>query len=397
MENRIVIVGAGHAGGMVAIMLRRLKFKGSIIIIGNEIYPPYQRPALSKGFLSGEVDMERLFLKKDSFYKKNNISLVLGREVERINRKDKNLILDNKEIVSYSKLVIATGSKVIKLEENSEDSNLNYIRDINHSKKLSSQINSSKEICIIGSGYIGLETAAVARKKKLNVVVIENENRVMKRVVSKDLSSFIQAKHESEGVIFILNKSAISTKKIGDIQKLTLNDSSEIKTEIIAIGIGVKPNIDLAKDSNIQCNNGIMVDENCLSSDNDIYAIGDCSNHFNHIYNRRIRLESVHNAVEQAKVVTYHILGDPMPYIDVPWFWSDQYNIKLQIAGISESFDQQIIKGNKEREKFTIFYFKNEVLIALDAINSSKDFILGKKLIGEKSNISDPKMIALLN
>ena len=382
-ESDVVIIGAGHAGGMAAIMLRKNKFKGSITLIGNEEYPPYQRPPLSKSFLDGKVGIERLFLKKIKFFNEKNINLLLKTKVNVINRRKKNLILENKQIITYKKLIIATGSKPVKLKTESKNSSLLYLRDINDAEKIKSLVSSSQSVGIIGSGYIGLEVAAIAAKNNLNVHIIEREERLMSRVVCPEVSNFYQKKHEAEGVIFILNNSKLDIENIGEYHILKIENNHKIKKDTVIVGIGIKPDILLAKNAGIECKNGITVDHNCSTSDKNIFAIGDCTSHPNKIFGD-LRLESVHNAVEQAKTVASFIVKQPKPYHQVPWFWSEQYNIKLQIAGISDSYEEVVMKGVPENEKFTVFYFKNNILIALDAINSPKEFIMGKKLIEKK-------------
>jgi 3-phenylpropionate/trans-cinnamate dioxygenase ferredoxin reductase component len=383
----VVIIGAGHSGGMAAIMLRKSKFKGSITIIGDENYPPYQKPPLSKRFLSEKVVKERLFLKKITFFNQNKIDLLLNNSVSKIDRKKQIIILNNNNIVCYKKLIIATGSNALKLNLPSKNNDTLYLRSIEDAEKIKEFMSMSRSIGIIGSGYIGLEVAAIAAKKGLDVCVIERESRLMSRVVCKEISDFYQQKHEKEGVKFILNCSVIDIEKKQDCHVIKFQDNNLIKTEMIVVGIGIKPNIQLAVDAGIQCSNGIFVNKNCLTSDENIFAIGDCTIHPNSIYGD-LRLESVHNAVEQAKTAASFIIGEPKPYEQVPWFWSEQYNIKLQIAGISHEHDEILIKGSLENEKFTVFYLKNNTLIALDAVNSPKEFTIGKKLIEYRTNKS---------
>ncbi|MBC8306142.1 MAG: FAD-dependent oxidoreductase [Pelagibacterales bacterium] len=388
MKSEVVIIGAGHAGGMAAINLRQKKFKGSILIIGEENYIPYQRPALSKGFLTDDIQEKSLFLKSKEFYKKNNISLITNKSVIKINKKQKILELKNKEEISYKKLVIATGSKMRRINGEAEKDNICYVRTINDSLKIKSLLNRSKNLCIIGSGYIGLELAAIGIKKNLSVTVIELDNRVMSRVACSDLSNFFQAKHEAEGVYFKLNTSVKSLRNKADNIKVLCDNQENINADLIIVGIGIIPNTLIAEESGILCDDGILVDQNCVTSDPDILAIGDCTNHFNNIYNNRLRLESVQNAVGQAKTAASYIVGKPQSYNEVPWFWSEQYNLKLQIAGISDNFDTKIINGSIKDEKFSIYYLRKEKLISVHCINQQKAFLKGKKLIEQGEVIS---------
>ena len=388
MQTNIVIIGSGHAGGMAGILLRQKKFSGSITIIGEESYLPYQRPALSKSFLSGEISEERLFLKKENFFERNNINLLLNRKVIRIDKNKKVLVLDNKQIISYSKLIIATGSELKTLKATYKQENISYLRTIDDSKYLKDLMEKKTRICIIGAGYIGLEIAATAIKKNIQVSIIEYSNRVMNRSSSLIISNFFQSKHEANGVKFIFNNSTVDIKNSAHSKMVLLSNEVTINTDMIAVGIGVKPKDQIAIDAGLECTNGINVDENCLTSDPNIFAIGDCTNHTNKIYNLNMRLESVHNAVEQAKTTVSYLLGQPKPYIQVPWFWSDQYNLKLQIAGIPNNNSETIIRGSLEDESFAVYSIKKGNIISVETVNSIKEFKVGKKLIENQVDVT---------
>ena len=387
MKNGVVIIGAGHAGGIAAISLRQRKYKGSITLIGEENYLPYQRPALSKGFLAGKVEEKRLYLKSQDYFDKNNINIIRNCKVIAIDKNNKTLLLEDRKQLAYEKLIIATGSIVNKLKTTSDETDLHYLRTIRDSLKIRDKLKNKNKIIIIGAGYIGLEIASIAIKKNLEVLILELENRVMARVVSSEVSDFFQHKHQSNGVEFIFNKSVTDIIDKGKQKRIICSDSSFFDADIIVIGIGISPNTKLAKSSGLACDNGILVDDNGQTSDSHIFAIGDCSNHPNNIFNQRLRLESVQNAVEQAQSIAANIAGSHKPYQEVPWFWSDQYNIKLQIAGISKDHDSRIIRGFPEEEKFAVFYQKEKRLIAVDAINSPKAFMVGKKWIEMRSEI----------
>ena len=387
MKNDAVIIGAGHAGGMTAISLRQRQYQGSITLIGEENYLPYQRPALSKGFLAGEIEEKRLYLKSQDYFDKNNIRIIRSCKVVAIDRNNKTILLENQKQLGYEKLVIATGSIVNKLKTSSKETDLYYLRTIRDSLKIREKLRSKNKITIIGAGYIGLEIASIATKKNLEVSVLELENRVMGRVVSAEVSDFFQKKHQSEGVEFKFNTSITDIEDRGKQKRIICSDGSFLNTDVVVIGIGIKPNIELAKSSGLTCDNGILVDANGQTSDHHIFAVGDCSNHPNNIFKQRLRLESVQNAVEQAKSIAASIAGSVKPYQEVPWFWSDQYNIKLQIAGISRDHDCRVTRGCPEKEKFTVFYQKEKRLIAVDAINSPKEFMLGKKWIAMQAKI----------
>ena len=387
MKNDAVIIGAGHAGGMTAISLRQRQYQGSITLIGEENYLPYQRPALSKGFLAGEIEEKRLYLKSQDYFDKNNIRIIRSCKVVAIDRNNKTVLLENQKQLGYEKLVIATGSIVNKLKTSSRETDLYYLRTIRDSLKIREKLRSKNKITIIGAGYIGLEIASIATKKNLEVSVLELENRVMGRVVSAEVSDFFQKKHQSEGVEFKFNTSITDIEDRGKQKRIICSDGSFLNTDVVVIGVGIKPNTDLAKSSGLTCDNGILVDANGQTSDRHIFAVGDCTNHPNNIFKQRLRLESVQNAVEQAKSIAASIAGSHKPYQEVPWFWSDQYNIKLQIAGISQDHDHRVIRGYPEEEKFAVFYQKEKRLIAVDAINSPKEFMVGKKWIAMQAKI----------
>jgi len=381
MRNDVVIIGAGHAGGMTAVSLRQKNYHGSITLIGEEAYLPYQRPPLSKGFLAGEIKQERLYLKKQSYFEEHNIRVIKDKKVVDIDRDNKNVILNDQKQIKYGKLVIATGSILNKINTSARETNLFYLRTIRDALKIQQALKDKNKITIIGAGYIGLEIASIAVKKNINITIIEMEDRVMSRVICPVVSDFFQKKHEAAGVKFKFNVSVIDIEDSHNQKKIKCSDGNIIRADAVVIGVGIKPNIELAVNTGLACQDGIIVNENGLTSDESIFAAGDCTNHPNNIYQKRLRLESVHNAVEQAKSVAASINGDKKPYHQVPWFWSDQYNLKLQIAGISQNHDQYVVRGSMEKEKFTVFYLQSKKVIAVDTVNNLKEFFHGKKLI----------------
>ena len=388
MKSDVVIIGAGHAGGTTAISLRQKRYQGSITLIGEENFLPYQRPALSKGFLAGEIEEKRLYLKSQDYFDKNNIRIIRNSKVVAIDRNKKKVLFENQKKIGYKNLVIATGSVLNKLNSTSTEDGIYYLRTINDSLKIRNRLKSKNKITIIGAGYIGLEIASIAIRKNLEVNVLELEKRVMRRVVSPEVSDFFQKKHQFEGVEFKFNTTVTDIQDLGKQKRIICSDGSILNVDLVVIGIGIKPNIELAENSGLECANGIIVDEFGKTSDQHIFAVGDCSNHPNNIFKHRLRLESVQNAVEQAKSIAAVITGNYKPYQKVPWFWSDQYNIKLQIAGVSQHYDHHVVRGLPEKEKFSVFYQKDNRLIAIDAINSQKEFMFGKRLIERQSEIS---------
>jgi len=387
MSNDVVIIGSGHAGGMTAILLRQQDYHGLITLIGEEAYLPYQRPPLSKGFLAGEIEQERLYLKKQSYFEKNNIHVIKDKKVLNIDRDNKNVFLNNRKQIEYGKLVLATGSVPNKINTSCRETNLYYLRTITDALKIQRALKDKNKITIIGAGYIGLEIASIAVRKNINITIIEMEDRVMSRVLCPVVSDFFQKKHEAEGVKFKFNVSVIDIEDSHNQKQIKCSDGTVMDTDAVVIGVGIKPNVELAIDSGLVCQDGIVVDENGQTSDESIFAAGDCTNHPNGFYQKRLRLESVHNAVEQAKSVAASIIGEKKPYHQVPWFWSDQYDLKLQIAGISHNHDQYIIRGSMEEEKFAVFYLQKKRIIAVDTINNLKEFLNGKKLIAMGAEI----------
>ena len=387
MKSEIVVIGAGQAGCMTAVSLRQKKYKGSILIVGNENHFPYQRPPLSKGFLMGTVGQETLKIKSSGYFKRNKINLLRNKNALKIDKVNKIVFLEDGGKIHFKKLVIATGSSVKKINLKSKIENLFYLRNIEDCQQIRSAINKFSNIVIIGAGYIGLEVASVAVRKNVRVDIIEIDDMVMSRSLCKETSRFLQKQHEKEGVNFNLNTSIHAIENHKDSINIILSNGSQKLTKALVIGIGVNPNTKLAEESGLKCENGIIVDENGQTSDKSIFAVGDCTSHPNKIYNRRLRLESVHNALEQAKTVASSINGINKPYQQVPWFWSDQYELKIQIAGIKQSYDQYLLRGNIKSQKFAVFYLNQNRIMAVEAINDQESFSVGKKLILSKKDI----------
>ena len=387
MQTDVLIIGAGQAGAMTAIALRQDKYKGSITIIGDEEQLPYQRPPLSKDFLAGNTPIKKLYLKSSDYYKRNEIDIFLNKCVNSINRAKKNVSLEDGTIFYYKTLVIAVGSQLNKLNMDCDNEGIYYLNNINDSVKIKSLLGQQKKMVIIGAGYIGLEIAAAASKKKHPITVLEADSRVMNRSVCPETSYFFQEKHQKEGVQFFFNSliKSIHQHKNQKIIKIENNDA--INTDAIIIGVGVKPETELAEAAGLDCHNGILVNEFCETSDSNIFAIGDCANYPNSIYGQRLRLESVQNAIEHAKIAAAKINAKPLSNDHIPWFWSDQYNIKLRIAGIASGYENYIIRGDIAEEKFSVFYIKKERLIALESINDYKSFSAGIKLIKNEVNV----------
>ncbi len=389
MTKNVVIVGAGHAAGQVVVTLRQKKYNGKIVLIGEEEHYPYQRPPLSKKYLAGELAAERLYVKPASFYDNPDIELHLGTRVARIDVAGKTVTDVDSKAYDYDALIIATGARVRKLDvPGSGLVGVHYLRNIQDVTALHEYMHEGNRLVIIGGGYIGLEVAAVAASKGLHVTVIEMADRVMSRVVSEQVSEFYQAEHRRHGVNLMLSAGFAGFSGGASLEQVELTDGTSVGADFALICIGVLPNVELAEDAGLEVDNGIRVDDRCRTSDGSVYAIGDCTNHPNSLLGQRLRLESVHNALEQAKTVARNICGEDLQYAQVPWFWSDQYDLKLQIAGISHGYDQTVLRGDPANRAFSCLYLRDGQLIAIDSINSPKDFMQSKALIADHAAIS---------
>ena len=381
----VVIVGASHAAAETIASLRKFGWDGKIVLIGDEPMLPYQRPPLSKAYYQGDIKAEKLLIRPESFYEKNEVVVKLGVRVDSINREAHSVTLNNGETVDYTHLILATGTRARKLPIPGADlDKINYLRTKQDVDLIKSQLQSGSTLVIVGAGYIGLEVAASAVKRGVKVVVFEAMDRVLARVTSPQVSEFYQTVHQQEGVEIRLNSGLTKFEKNGSGLIAYTADGEQIKCDSVIVGIGVIPNIELAEDAGLDCDNGIIVDQFTQTNDPAIFAIGDCSNHHSIIYDRRIRLESVPNAMEQAKVAAATICGRGQAYNQLPWFWSDQYDVKLQTAGLLQDYDQVVTRGDQEKRKFAVFYLKKGQLIAVDALNSPAEFMLSKKLIINK-------------
>ncbi|MBT5789208.1 MAG: FAD-dependent oxidoreductase [Gammaproteobacteria bacterium] len=379
----IVIIGAGQAAGQAAASLRQGKYEGSITILGDETQPPYQRPPLSKQYLSGELGMDRVMVRPEKFYGDQNIALHTETRVESIDSSAKSVTTSSGDSYQYDKLLIATGSRPrILTIPGSDLSGIHYLRTIDDVDGIREAMQAAKKICIVGGGYIGLEVAAVAVTAGLQVTVLEMEDRILQRVTTPEMSEYYHDLHTGRGVNIMVNTGVSGFQGEGHISTVVCGDE-KIDADLVIVGIGIIPNIELAEAAGLDCNNGITVDEHCRTSDPHIYAAGDCTNHPNPIMGRRLRLESVPNAMEQARVSAANMLGGDKAYASVPWFWSDQYELKLQMVGFSTDGDTSILRGDKAANQFAVFYLKDGEVVSVDAVNSPKEFMVCKQLYGK--------------
>lgn len=386
MKNTILIAGAGHGAGQVIASLKQHKFDGRIVLVGDEPYLPYQRPPLSKKYLAGELLPERLYFKPASFYDDPQVEVLLDTRIVGLDRVGRIVKTGDGQALRYDKLVLALGSRVRKVPASGGDlPGIHYLRSIADVDAIRNDMSRGTSVVIVGAGYIGLEVAAVCIQHGLKVTVLEMEDRVMSRVVSPNVSDYYQLQHTNNGVRLLLSTGLAGFEGKRRVRKVLTTDGQALAADFVVVGTGILPNMELAAEAGLDTADGIVVDDRCRTSDPDIYAIGDCTFHPNDIYGRRLRLESVHNALEQAKTAAGNICGVASHYCQVPWFWSDQYDIKLQIAGLSEGYDKVVLRGEPSGGSFACFYLADGVLIAVDAINSPREFMQSKKLIADRA------------
>ena len=394
MPEQIVIVGAGQAGVQAVQTLRAEGFTGALTMIGDEAYPPYQRPPLSKAYLLGSFARERLFLKADAFYRETGCELILNATVTAIDRAAKTVSLRDGRTLPYDKLLLATGTRVRKLTcAGAGLPGIQYLRDIADVDALQPLFQSGARLAVVGGGYIGLEVAAVAAKRGLDVTVFEAADRLMARAVSPMVSDFYAAEHARSGVKLNLN---IGVEGFGGKEKIEAVEAGGKSwvADIVLVGIGVVPNDMLARESGLPCQDGIIVDRNAMTADPAIFAAGDCTRHYGR-EGIEIRLECVQNAIDQAKHAALAMLGRAKTYSEVPWFWSDQYDLKLQIAGLARPSDRIVLRGDPAARKFAVFHLRDGVVAAVEAVNAAPEYMIGKKLIADGAAVTAEKLADL--
>lgn len=384
MKN-CVIIGASHAAAQLGVSLRQGGWDGKITIIGDEAELPYHRPPLSKDYLSGDKTLEDILIRPASAYETADINLRLGTRVDAIDRDAKTVSTDDGTTILYDKLVLATGARVRRLAVPGEDlDGVFYLRNAKDVRAIKDAAGPNRRVVIIGGGYIGLETAASLRKQGMTVTVLEAMPRILQRVTAPELSSFYKRVHREEGVEILEDVMASEITETDQALSVKTKCEKIFAADMVIIGIGVIPNIELAESAGIDVGNGIVVNAYCQTSDPEIYAAGDVSWHYNPIYDRHVRIESVPNATEQAKTIANHINGKAAPYNSLPWFWSDQFDLKLQIAGLSQDYDEIVLRGDPEQgRQFAAFYFKGERLLAVDAVNSPREFMMARMALSK--------------
>lgn len=376
----VVVVGAGQAGSSLVAKLRNSGFDGSITLIGAEPVPPYQRPPLSKAYLLGDMALDRLFLRPESFYAEHRIDLRLNTRVTGIDRTAHTVTL-NGEVMTYDQLVLATGSDPRRLPATIGGAleGVFVVRDLADVDAMAPHVVAGKRALIVGGGYIGLEAASVAAKRGLDVTLVEMADRILQRVAAPETSDFFRALHQGHGVTI---REGIGLDRLlgeGHVTGARLSDGTELPVDLVIVGVGITPGTALAEAAGLEIENGIKVDAQGRTSDPAIWAAGDCASF--PWQDGRIRLESVPNAIEQAECVAENIMGAGKDYVAKPWFWSDQYDVKLQIAGLNTGYDRTVVRPGDKPGSQSVWYYRGDALLAVDAMNDPRAYMIGKRLI----------------
>ncbi|MES2683889.1 MAG: FAD-dependent oxidoreductase [Pseudomonadota bacterium] len=386
----VVIIGGGQAGSECAFALRQQQFAGRIVLVGEEPLLPYRRPPLSKTFLAGEVQAESLLIRAAATYQQQNIECRMGQRVVALDRTAKSVTLDEGTVIGYTHLVFATGGRARALPlPGGDKANVHTIRTVADVERLKADFAPGKRLVVIGGGYIGLEAAAVGIKCGLEVTVVEALPRVLARVAVPEISAFYEQAHRRRGVKFITGV-GVQTLEGGErIEAVLLSDGQRLPVDVVIVGIGIIPNTELAAAAGLEVNQGIVVNAEARTADPAIFAIGDCAHHENVFFGRSLRVESVPHAMEHGRTAAAAICGKPVPYAAVPWFWSDQFDLKLQMVGLSEGFDSMVVRGDLAAESFCVFYLRDGVVLSADAVNRPQEFATAKQLVGQRMKVSE--------
>jgi len=392
MTETCIIVGASHAGAQAVDTLRREGFAGRIVLVGDEPHLPYQRPPLSKKFLLGEVSLDRLGIRQPMFYEQHRVEMRLNTRVTAIDARHRTATLSDGGNLDYDHLILCVGSRVRKLTCPGADlKGVHYLRTVDDVLGIQAELAAGKRMVVIGAGYIGLETAASSTKHGVTVTVLEMADRCLNRVTAPVVSEFYARRHAQAGVQLLVSTRVDALLGENRVSAVSAN-GKQIPADIVVVGVGIVPETALAQAAGLHCDNGIVVDEHCRTSDPHIYAAGDCTNHPSIRYGGRVRLESVDNAVEQARVAASNVCGKVTQHAHTPWFWSDQYEVKLQTAGLMQGHDTQVVRGDPATGQFSVWYLKDGELLAVDAISRPGDFIIGKRWIGERKQPSADRL-----
>ena len=384
----VLIVGAGHAGFQVAASLRQHGFKGHVCLINDEAHLPYQRPPLSKAYLKGEGRPDSLMFRPDKFYREQNIELIADRAAS-IDRGARRLVLASGSSMDYGHLVLATGARNRLLDiPNANLADVRYLRTLDESEALRQRIGSGQRVVVIGAGFIGLEFAATARAKGLEVDVVELGARVMARAVTAEISDYFAERHAAAGIRIHLGVQATSIESDGaKVTGVSLSDGRHLAADLVVVGVGVLPNVELADEAGLPVAAGIIVDEQLLTPDPDISAIGDCALFASPRFGASLRLESVQNATDHARCVAARLTGDAKAYDGLPWFWSDQGDDKLQIAGLTTGYDRVVLRGDRAQRSFSAFCYKSGRLVGIESVNRASDHVFGRRCLAMNRSI----------
>ena len=384
----VVIVGGGHAGSQAVAELRRNGYEGTIDLVCGEASLPYERPPLSKEFLAGRLSSERLLLRPASFYDQQSVNLHLGVRISKALPSRQVVECANGRRLSYDSLVLATGSSPIRLSfEGSDLEGVHYLRTIDDACAIKSDLGNAKRVLIVGGGYIGLEVAASCRSMGLEVTVLELQDRLLSRVATPFMSEFFRELHVNRGVRVLCGMGLTRlepAKGTRSVAKAIDTNGGVHLADLVVLGIGVRPQTGLAESAGLECNNGVLVDRNCRTSADHIWAIGDCTNFPSDLYGARVRLESVPNAMEQARVLGRNLAGIDASSQATPCFWSDHFEHKLQTVGLSRFGDEEVLRGCPARGSFCLFHFSGSTLVAADAVNSRREFLAARRLVGRQ-------------
>ncbi len=387
MAEHLVIVGGGQAAAQAIQSLRQQNYAGAITLLAEEPYAPYQRPPLSKKYLAGELTRERLLLRPPTFYTERHVTLELGCRVEELELGAHRLRLRDGRSLTFDRLLLATGSRARRLDvPGSALGGVHYVRTIADVDAIAAALTTGARVVLIGAGFIGLEVAAVLRQQGFDVTVLEAADRVLGRAVGPDVARFYADCHRAAGVALHCGTAVQALLGDRQVAAVETTDGRRFACDLVLVGIGVLPNVELAASAGLACDNGILVDEFARTADPHVVAAGDCTNHT--LHGRRVRLESVPNAVHQGRVAAATLLGAPVAYSEVPWFWSDQYDLKLQIVGLSTGHDEVVVRGDPATRSFAAFYLDDGQLLAVDAINSPREFAHAKKLVAARARIA---------
>jgi 3-phenylpropionate/trans-cinnamate dioxygenase ferredoxin reductase subunit len=385
MYERIVIVGAGQAAVQAVDTLRRRGFAGKLTLIGAEPWPPYQRPPLSKKYLAGALERERLLIRPAGFFADHAVTTHFGRRVTDLAPRERHVRLDDGVVVPFDALLLATGSHPRPLPVPGADlEGVYYLRTIADADRIRAGLAGGGRLLIVGGGYIGLEVAATARELGVEVTVLEMAERVMSRVTCPEVSAFYEAEHARRGVRIRCNervRALHGDERTGRVRSVLTEAGGEYPADAVLIGVGVAPADELARAAGLECQNGVVTEAHCRTSHDGVYAAGDCASHLSRQYGRHLRLESVDNAFEQGTTVALNLMGNETLHDKLPWFWSDQFDLKLVIVGVAQGYDTVVMRGAPAARSFSACYLRGGELVAIDTVNAPKDQMAARKLI----------------